>query len=91
MRIVIDTNVVVSAIFFGGRPRELLEKLFQHDFNAFISKEILEEYQDTIAYLCQRYPAHPISVPLTQIAAACNMIEPEAHVQVCRDPRHGFS
>lgn len=86
MRIVIDTNVVVSAIFFGGRPRELLEKLFQHDFNAFISKEILEEYQDTIAYLCQRYPAHPISVPLTQIAAACNMIEPEAHVQVCRAP-----
>lgn len=57
MRIVIDTNVVVSAIFFDGRPRELLEKLFQHDFNAFISKEILEEYQDTIAYLCQRYPA----------------------------------
>ncbi len=39
MRIVIDTNVVVSAIFFGGRPRELLEKLFQHDFNAFISKK----------------------------------------------------
>lgn len=41
MRIVIDTNVVASAIFFGGRPRELLEKLLLHDFDAYASKEIL--------------------------------------------------
>ena len=27
MKIVIDTNVVASAIFFGGRPRQLLEEL----------------------------------------------------------------
>ena len=38
MRIVIDTNVVASAIFFGGRPRELLELLMQHELDAYISK-----------------------------------------------------
>ena len=27
MKIVIDTNVVASAIFFRGRPRQLLEEL----------------------------------------------------------------
>lgn len=86
MRIVIDTNVIASAIFFGGRPRELLERLLERDFDAFITKEILEEYQDTIEYLCARYPARRVSVPLTQIAAVCKMIEPKTHVRICRDP-----
>ena len=29
MKIVIDTNVVASAIFFGGQPRRLLELLLE--------------------------------------------------------------
>ena len=30
MRLVIDTNVVVSAVFFGGRPAELLRMVIRH-------------------------------------------------------------
>lgn len=86
MRIVIDTNIVASAIFFGGRPRELLELLLQHELSAFITKEIIEEYQGTIEYLQDEYPSRRISVPLTQIIAACNMIETTSEVRVCRDP-----
>ena len=86
MRIVIDTNVVASAIFFGGRPRDLLELLLRHDVDAYISKEILDEYQATMTYLQEKYPAKKVNVPLTQIAAACRMIEPKTAVKVCRDP-----
>lgn len=31
MKIVIDTNVVASAIFFGGRPRLLIEMLLNKE------------------------------------------------------------
>ena len=86
MRIVIDTNIVASAIFFGGRPRELLELLLQHELSAFITQEIIEEYQGTIEYLQNEYPSKRIAVPLTQIIAACNMIETTSEVKVCRDP-----
>ncbi len=86
MRIVIDTNVVASAIFFGGRPRELLELLIRHELDAYISDEILAEYQDTVAYLRNKYPAKKVSIPLAQIAAACSIIEPKTVVRVCRDP-----
>lgn len=86
MRIVIDTNIVASAIFFGGRPRELLELLLQHELSAFITQEIIEEYQGTIEYLQNEYPSKRIKVPLTQIIAACNMIETTSEVKVCRDP-----
>ena len=86
MRIVIDTNIVASAIFFGGRPRELLELLLQRELRAFISQEIVDEYRDTIEYLQNEYPNKRVAVPLTQIISACEMVEPTSIVKVCRDP-----
>lgn len=32
MRIVLDTNVIASAIFFGGKPKEVVD-LFNHYSN----------------------------------------------------------
>ena len=48
MRIVIDTNVVISAIFFKGKPFYILKKVVEHsnDIEAFASPEILSEYNE---------------------------------------------
>lgn len=35
MKIVIDTNVVASAMFFGGRPKQLLELLVSRRLEAY--------------------------------------------------------
>ena len=86
MNIVVDTNVVVSAVFFGGKPRVLLEKILLRELDAYISQEILEEYRETIDVLREKYPAKPIRVPLAQIASACKLIETKTQVGVCRDP-----
>ena len=86
MKIVIDTNVIASAIFFGGRPRELIEKLMLHELTAYVSQEIVEEYQDTVQRLKDKYPGKWVSVPLTQIISACSLIEPATDIRVCRDP-----
>lgn len=43
-RVVIDTNVLLSAILFGGNPLKLLNLWrFQHAFDLVISPEILAE------------------------------------------------
>jgi hypothetical protein len=42
-RIVLDTNVLVSAIVFGGRPRIALEKVISGAVAMAISEEMLEE------------------------------------------------
>lgn len=86
MRIVIDTNVVASAIFFGGRPRDLLEELFNKRIDAVVSPEILAEYKETFEELCARYPQKTVRVPLTEIAAACQIVLPKQHFEICRDP-----
>lgn len=43
MRVVIDTNVVASAIFFGGNPQKVIDEMMNNRIDAYASAEILEE------------------------------------------------
>ena len=86
MRVVIDTNVVASAIFFGGKPKEVIDKLMINNIDAYASSEILEEYTDTVEYLKEKFPSKNPKVPLIEIEAKCNVIEVRSKVNVCRDP-----
>ena len=54
MRIVIDTNVIASGIFFGGKPKRLLGMVVARRLEVFASEEILLEYQETVEELCSR-------------------------------------
>ena len=86
MRIVIDTNVVASGIFFGGKPGKLLEMVFSRELEACVSEEICLEYQETVEELCSRYPSRPPRLPISNILAAMKMIQPHSRIRVCRDP-----
>ena len=54
MRIVLDTNVLISGIFFGGNPRKVLEKWQEKSFTLLTSVEILEEYEQVLERLQSR-------------------------------------
>jgi putative PIN family toxin of toxin-antitoxin system len=86
MKIVIDTIVIASAIFFGGLPKELIEHLVYRRVDAYASTEIISEYRETIEELSERYPNRPNNIPLTDILFAMKMVEPTTHVDICRDP-----
>lgn len=55
MRIVIDTNVIASAIYFGGKPFELLKLIMEERISAIASKDIIEEYEEILAKLQYRH------------------------------------
>ena len=48
LRIVLDTNVIISGILFGGIPRSILDMLIsgKHDF--FLSMAIIEEIREVL-------------------------------------------
>ena len=48
MKIVVDTNVLVSATCWTGTPRELLRLAFEGRFRAIVSREMFAEYIDVI-------------------------------------------
>ena len=48
MRIVVDTNVLISGVFFGGFPRKILESIVEKTLTACATAEIIEEYQEIV-------------------------------------------
>ena len=44
---ILDTNVVVAAIFWQGSARECLARFARRQFQVFVSEAILEEYSET--------------------------------------------
>jgi len=44
IRLVLDTNVLVSALIKRGKPRELIFKIIEGKAQLFLSKSILEEF-----------------------------------------------
>jgi len=49
MKIVLDANIFISAFFWGGKPRIVLDRAIRKIDELFISNEILDEIEDVIA------------------------------------------
>ena len=54
MRIVVDTNVVISGTFFSGTPNVLINSIGESHFEVFANREIIEEYEEntSVSSLC---------------------------------------
>jgi putative PIN family toxin of toxin-antitoxin system len=48
MKIVLDANILISAFFWGGNPRKVLERVIAQKDTLFISKDILEEIENVM-------------------------------------------
>lgn len=48
LRILIDTNIYISAVLFQGKPRNVVQDLIEEKFIGYISSEILKEIEDTL-------------------------------------------
>ena len=51
MKIVIDTNVIVSGIFFGGAPAKIISHISEGIIRLVLSESIIEEYRE----VCLRF------------------------------------
>ncbi len=86
MRIVVDTNVIASAIYFEGKPYELLKLIMEERISAIASKDIVEEYEEILARLQQKFPKLSKSVPFHEIVGKLIIINVSSDIYVCRDP-----
>jgi uncharacterized protein len=54
-KVVIDTNVFVSGIFFSGPPHQILKAWQQGQLQIAVSEEIVEEYKRVIDTLSAKF------------------------------------
>ncbi|MGD9162030.1 MAG: putative toxin-antitoxin system toxin component, PIN family [Desulfobacteraceae bacterium] len=55
--VVLDTNILISAIVFGGKPREILRKIISGKIRLAISQDILDEVVAVLSGNKFKYPS----------------------------------
>lgn len=86
MKIVVDTNVMISGIFFGGFPRQVVEAVVDSKIVACANQEILDEYVRVVEEMIARKQGTLRDDALTILMSKLDLVQPESHVEVCRDP-----
>jgi len=66
IRVVLDTNIVVSALLFGGQLERLIELWKEGKILPLCSKEIIDEYLKVLSYPKFQLTEEEISYLLTQ-------------------------
>ena len=93
MRIVIDTNVLLSAFLWGGTPKRLIGHLRNNSAELVISPALLNEFAAVIARpkfaaILSRTTRTPASVIVHLRTLAATLIDaPPLTRPVCRDPK----
>jgi putative PIN family toxin of toxin-antitoxin system len=86
MKIVLDTNVLISAIFFSGVPYEILKAWQNGTIKIVISKEILTEYQRVAEELSCKFPSVNIDQILELITIHAEMVDIQGYdISICED------
>ncbi len=87
MRIVLDTNVLISGIFFGGPPGRVLSAWADGEFELVASVEIVAEYRRVVARLGRRFPAVDTRSILDVVIRESRLIDPvPVPPSACDDP-----
>ena len=88
-RVVLDTNVLLSGVFFGGLPARILAGWQSGQLDMLLSPAILGEYRSAGAALAARYPTvdAPLDAVLARVAQEATSIDaPDLPEPVSADP-----
>ena len=87
MRVVLDTNVLMSGIFFSGPPYEILNAWRNQRIGLVVSAEILDEYRGVGQRLTRKYSGVEVGPFLALIAVHGEfVVAPTLTESVCDDP-----
>lgn len=84
LRVVLDTNVLVSAIVYGGKPRQILERVLSRDVKAIISPVLLVEILDVLSKKFH-FPDNDLSLIEYQLKKNSEIVKPKQTINILRD------
>jgi len=87
MKIILDTNVLISGIFFTGPPYQILKAWQEGKIKIIASEEILSEYQRVAEELSNQFPSVEANRILELITIHAEIIDAtDFQITICEDP-----
>ena len=85
LRVVVDTNVLVSIFQFGGRISEILNLALQGTVELYISQPVIEELRGVLQEKFH-WSTDRVDDATETLLRFCQLIDPGEPLKVCRDP-----
>ena len=87
LRIVLDSNVPISAVVFGGKPREILNLVIRGELTLIVSPAILDEGEAVLGGVKFRFSGEAARGVIKEIEALAEIVDPATVVSaVPEDP-----
>ena len=77
MKIILDTNVLISGIFFKGPPHLILLAWRDNGLKLIASEDIFQEYSDVCERLREKYPGIEFKEIIDLIAVNTDFYQPK--------------
>ena len=84
IRAVLDTNIIISSIFWKGNPHEVVRKGVLGEYRLVVSAEILDEVANKLRTKF-KFPEESIQELVDILLAHSHIVEPTAKFDVVRD------
>ena len=81
-RIVLDTNVLISALLFGGKPRRVLNLVISGSVDCTLSPVILDELKEVLQRPKFGFSADACLHIIEELHGICDIISPSVSVEV---------
>ena len=85
-RVVLDTNVFVSSILKGGKPRAIIDRIIREEILGGISRDLLEEIEDTLTRGKFHFSKEYVFSAISEIRNYMFPVIPKSTIHVCDDP-----
>ena len=87
MRVVLDTNVLASGIFFGGVPEKILDAWLHDKFVVYATPSILDEYLRVLIKMNTEAENEIVFQWLASFSELCHLVsDVEPQKLISRDP-----
>jgi putative PIN family toxin of toxin-antitoxin system len=87
IKVVLDTNILISAIVFGGKPREVLDAAIKGQFQLVLADKIIGEMKGVLEGKKFQYPAEITDLVIRELKALAEIVKPKRSITVIeKDP-----
>jgi putative PIN family toxin of toxin-antitoxin system len=85
IRVVLDANVYISALVFGGAPQDVLDLIQMRLLNLYISRSIMDEVAGVLARKFD-WTAREVEHALPPLWGRCIVVKPTVRLRISPDP-----
>jgi len=84
-KIVLDTNILISALGWNGNPRDIFRRIIDGEFELIISQKQLEELKDVMNYPKFIFTENQKSRFISVLLASAKLVETSDKLKVIKE------